>query len=67
MIAVSQTALHLVISCNNADSWIASIIYNGYHFRAQQSLWLELLGLSTLNLLLVVIGDLNTILSLGNI
>lgn len=45
----SRFALHLVITTNNAKSWIMSIVYNSNRIHGQCLLFNELSGITCLN------------------
>lgn len=59
----SKFVLHLVISQITRTTWILTIVYNGHHLAIQKLLWVELFGMSQINLPWLVIGDFNAISS----
>lgn len=64
-IAVSHNVLHLIISIGNAFNWILSVVYNPTRIQGLYVTWLELSGMSSLNLPWFLIGDFNALVDLN--
>lgn len=65
LVATSRNAMHLVISPGNFDAWILSVIYNSSRIQGQCLLWKEILGMTSLNLPGIIIGDFNDVVDLS--
>lgn len=51
-IAKTRYALHLVVTTDNAESWILTIVYNSNRVQDQRLVWHELSGMTSLKLTL---------------
>lgn len=66
-VAKTRCALHIVVTTENGESWILTVVYNPSRIHDQCFVEQELSGMATLNFPWILIRDFNVVTSLNEI